>query len=111
MYVTEEEREQMLKNGRRRHDNIDPEPVIKLFTPDAQCTGLLTELYPDDPTIAFGLCDLGMGFPELGDVSLTELQSVQGTMGLPIEKDLHFKADKKLSEYVQVAMEHRRIVA
>jgi hypothetical protein len=38
--------------------------VVKLFTPDAQCTWLLTELGNDD--IAYGLCDLGMGTPELG---------------------------------------------
>jgi hypothetical protein len=30
--------------------------VVKLFTPDAACTWLLTELDPDDPDIAFGLC-------------------------------------------------------
>ena len=43
--------------------DIDFKPVVKLFTPDAQCTWLLTELGNDD--IAFGLCDLGLGTPEL----------------------------------------------
>jgi len=33
--------------------DIDFKPVVKLFTPDAQCTWLLTELGNDD--IAFGL--------------------------------------------------------
>ena len=33
----------------------------------------------------FGLCDLGMGFPELGHVALSELESVH-----VIERDLHF---------------------
>ena len=41
--------------------DIDFKPVVKLFTPDAQCTWLLTELSLDD--IAFGLCDLGLGLP------------------------------------------------
>jgi Protein of unknown function (DUF2958) len=36
--------------------DIDFKPVVKLFTPDARCTWLLTELGLDD--IAFGLCDL-----------------------------------------------------
>jgi hypothetical protein len=56
--------------------DIDFTPVVKLFTPDAQCTWLLTELGLDD--IAFGLCDLGMGTPELGFVSMHELRDLRG---------------------------------
>ena len=41
-------------------------PVVKLFTPDVNATWLLTELDPEDPDISFGLCDLGVGCPELG---------------------------------------------
>jgi hypothetical protein len=41
--------------------DIDFVPVVKLFTPDAQCTWVLTDLGLDD--IAFGLADLGMGTP------------------------------------------------
>jgi hypothetical protein len=47
--------------------------------------------------LAFGLCDLGMGEPELGYVSLTELRAVRGKIGLPVERDEHFEADKTLS--------------
>src|SRR3546814_15694878 len=71
-------RERLLANGRisleRDHD---PLPVVKFFTPDAGATWLLTELDPDHPDIAFGLCDLGLGAPELGCVSGTELQSIR----------------------------------
>ena len=42
----------------------------------------------DDDFIMFGLCDLG--FPELGYVSLDELQGVRGPLGLGIERDLHW---------------------
>jgi hypothetical protein len=76
---------------------------VKLFTPDAGATWLLTEIDPEDPDIAFGLCDLGMGFPELGNVSLSELAAIRGKLGLPVERDLHFKAKKKLSEYADEA--------
>jgi hypothetical protein len=56
---------------------LDPRPVVKLFTPGAGAAWLLTELDPDDPDIAFGLCDLGLGFPELGSVRLwRRLQSL-----------------------------------
>jgi hypothetical protein len=88
--------------------DIDFKPVVKLFTPDAQCTWLLTELGNDD--IAFGLCDLGMGSPELGYVCMREIRDLRGPLGLPVERDTHFEADKTLSLYAAEAREHRRIV-
>lgn len=39
----------------------------------------------------FGLCDLGLGFPELGYVSLLELEALRGQAGLPVEIDLYWK--------------------
>ncbi len=114
MLLTPEQLQQLHNNritSRENGDKKDHNPVVKLFTPDAQCTWLLTELYPDEPSIGFGLCDLGMGCPELGDVSLTELQSVRGKMGLPIEKDEHFTATKTISQYAKDASRTRRIVA
>jgi DUF2958 family protein len=89
--------------------DIDFEPVVKLFTPDAQCTWLLTELGLDD--IAFGLADLSMGCPELGLISMREIRELRGPLGLPVERDLHFDADKTLSAYAAEAREHGCIVA
>lgn len=90
---------------------IDHKPVVKLFTPDAGCTWLITELDPDDPDIAFGLCDLGMGFPEIGIVRISELESLRGCLSLPVERDLHFEADKTLMGYAAEAHKHRAIRA
>ena len=56
---------------------IDFEPVVKLFTPDGNATWLLTELDPNGAYLAFGLCDLGLGEPELGYVSLPELAAAR----------------------------------
>ncbi len=78
-------------------------PVLKLFTPDASCTWLISELDPSDPDIAFGLCDLGMGFPELGSVSISELEAIRGKLGLPVERDQYFTAYKTLSAYADEA--------
>ena len=89
----------------------DFKPVVKLFCPWGAATWLLTEIDPEDPDIAFGLCDLGMGFPELGNVSLKELESVTGPGGLTIERDIHFRADKPLSAYAEEARLHQRIIA
>ncbi len=104
--LTADQRALMLANGQRSAEGIDNSacfPVVKLFTPDGACTWLLTELDPDDPDIAFGLCDLGMGFPELGCVRLSELEDVRGLIGLPIERDRYFTADKSLSAYADAA--------
>lgn len=110
--ITDEQRALLLANGRQslEHEGFDPPPVVKLFTPDAGATWLLTEIDPDDQDHAFGLCDLGHGFPEMGWVSLAELASVRGRLGLPVERDLHFKADKRLSGYTREARLAGRIV-
>ena len=80
--------------------HIDPnfKPVVKLFGGSA-CTWLLTELNPKS-NIAFGLCDLGFGTPELGYVSMDELLALRfPPFGLPIERDLHWEAEKSLLDY------------
>jgi hypothetical protein len=107
------QRAMLLANGERsaRGEEIDPPPVVKLFTPDAAATWLLSELDPDDPDRAFGLCDLGLGCPELGYVSLAELATVRGGLGLPIERDLHFQGTKPLSAYTEEARTNGLIMA
>jgi hypothetical protein len=72
-----------------RQPDIDFTPVVKPFTPDAQCTWLLTEL---------------------GFVSMREIRELRGPLGLPVERDLHFDADKPLSAYADEARVHGRIV-
>ena len=66
--------------------------LAKFFTPDAQCTWYIVDAEREDDgdLRMFGLCDLGMGFPELGYVSLRELESVRGKLGLPVERDMHY---------------------
>jgi hypothetical protein len=113
--LTADIRKKLLRNGQLRQqqqeDKPEPDfwPVVKLFTPDAGCTWLLTEIDPEDPDIAFGLCDLGMGYPELGSVSLSELESVRGKLDLPVERDLYFT--KTLSAYADEAVTHGAIKA
>jgi len=118
MLLTAEIREQMLRNGRvrleaQRRGETEPDfvPVVRLFTPDAGCTWLLTELDPEYNDIAFGLCDLGLGCPELGYVSMSELRTVRGRLKLPVERDLHFRPTKTLSVYADEARIHSAIKA
>lgn len=116
--LTDEQRARMLKNGRANAERIEDDgdthnfwPVVKLFCPWGAATWLLSELDPDAPDIAFGLCDLGMGSPELGSVSLSEIAAIRGPGGLTIERDQHFKPTKSLTAYAAEARLAGRIVA
>lgn len=106
---------ELLANGRAQKplkgtdQEIDFRPVVKLFAPDGGATWLLTEIDPDTPEIAFGLCDLGLGAPELGYVNLTDLRRARGRLGLPIERDLYFRPTKTLSAYADAARRAGRI--
>ena len=108
--ITKDIEATLLRNGRIQQTlaveekaDADFMPVVKLFTPDAGCTWLLTELDPDDPDIAFGLCDLGLGCAELGSVRISEIELVRGRLGLPVERDLHFVPRHTLSGYARAA--------
>jgi len=114
--ITAAQRQKLLENGRAQRDAIDCQdqaldfqPVVKLFTADDNATWLLTELNPDID-LAFGLCDLEFGAPELGYVSLAELTAARGPLGLPLECDLHFAPTLTISAYAERAREHRRII-
>src|ERR1019366_10012164 len=99
--LTKAQFEQLLANGRNRDQA--PPPVVKLFTPDANCTWPVSEIDPEEPEIAFGLCDLGFGFPELGCVCLEELRCLRGKLGLPVERDFSFTAKHPMLVYAESA--------
>ena len=92
-------------------ETFDPKPVVKLFTPDGPATWLLAYLPPDTWGVAFGLCDLGHSYPELGDVDLSELTEVSGHLGLAVERDRSFTAIKTLSGYAHDSYLHGAIRA
>ena len=81
--------------------NVDM-PYLKLFSPVGAATWLISE-YEEESGRLFDLCDLGMGHPELGYVSLHELESITLPMGLGIERDMYFDPTKTLAEYASDA--------
>jgi len=89
----------LLANGARDGDHV---PVLKLFNPAGAGTWLITELGDDGDTM-FGLCDLDMGCPELGSVSLAEITSVKLPMGLTIERDVSFEGRVPISRWMEIA--------
>lgn len=56
----------MLANGSdyARNPHFNTQPVVKLFDPLGGATCPLTDLDPDEPDIASGRCDLGMGISQ-----------------------------------------------
>ena len=106
--VTNEIRTKLLRNSARQ--GVDHEPVVKLFNPCGAAIWLFTEVSPDNTDLLFGLCDLGMGFPELGYASLAEIEAVRLPMELGIERDLGFQARHPLSAYAKAARSAGRIV-
>ena len=83
--------------------------VVKYFTPDANATwyileGMPLESHPCTKQILindldgreisdwvlFGLCDLGQGVREWGEVLLSQLVKVRGKLGLPVERDRYY---------------------
>lgn len=70
----------------------DPMVQVKLFTPWAGWTWLLTEYDPKDK-VGFGFC-YNSQHPdgaELGYVDLTELEGLRGPHNLRVQKDIGFK--------------------
>ena len=68
----------------------DRQVICKFFTPDSNWTWLILEgeKKPDGDWLFFGLV---MGLEtELGYITLNELKSARGPMGLAIERDRHF---------------------
>ena len=98
-------REVLLDRGYsiNRTGEDDYVPLAKLFAPDAGCTWLVVAIDPDQPDAAYGLADLGLGCPELGSFSIAELTQLRGAFGLPVERDLHFRADCRIGEYAERA--------
>ena len=105
--LTEDLRRKLRQNG--ENPDQDHYPVVKFFDPCGASTWLFTELNEDRDTL-FGLCDLGMGFPELGYASLHELSGLRGVLGLPIERDRYFRAAAPLSVYARATHAASRIV-
>lgn len=88
----------------------DPAPVVKLHMPSLHVenkpTWLIIEVdsfYYND--IAFGLCDPGLGFPELGEFSISELEDyVHPVSGKKLlERDENFVAAYPISVYAEAA--------
>lgn len=85
--LTKEILEKLPKLYSQEEKGLEAVAIVKFFTPDSNWTWYATEFDGDD--LFFGLVE---GFEkEIGYFRLSELQSVKGALGLPIERDMYFK--------------------
>lgn len=99
--ITDELRARLLANG-ATDTETDHVPGGKTVRSDRACD-LASHRTRRRRRHAVRPCDLGFGYPELGSVSLAELQSVKGRLGLGIERDLYFRTRFALSVYADAA--------
>jgi len=108
--LTKPQWDQLIKNGENR--DKDHVPVARFFATLSNATWILNEIevIRDDDgviveVIGFGLCDLGMGCPELGSVSLSELvETSRKSFRTQIERDQYFNPKgKPLSTFADKA--------
>ncbi|WP_229214938.1 DUF2958 domain-containing protein [Dyadobacter bucti] len=88
----------------------DHEPVVKLHSKYGKAIWLLSELDTAN-NIAFGLCDLGQGKPELSYVSISDLESIRhARLKVPmVETDSGFEGKYPMSVYFEAAKQNKRI--
>lgn len=98
---TPEQLQKLKENGHPANCDQDHPPVVKWFTPDANATWLVSEIV--DEETAFGLCDMGHGFPELGYISLKDITEYVSPFGNNIERDIHFEGKFQMSVYCEAA--------
>jgi len=117
MLITSEQRERLRRagwtlaraDGGGAGDRI--RPVVKLYTPDAAATWLLAWLAPHDPDLAYGLCDLGRGCPEICGARLSAIPALRGPLGMSVERDPALAARQSLLDYPADAPARGRAVA
>lgn len=81
-------------------DKEPAKPIFKIFNPSGVGTWLLCSMEEDGDTL-WAVCDIGQGCVEYGTVSLEELETTRGAMGMHLERDLYFTgATKTLEELV-----------
>ena len=102
--LTKAIKEKLIKNHESGEDE-NRKPVVKFFG-GSSCTWLISEGEPleNGDMILFGLCDLGHGCAELGNVMLSELQSIRfKPFGLGVERDRHWTSSESLMGYARRA--------
>jgi len=110
--IPENLREIMIHNAMEVQNELgrDHEPVVKLHSKYGKAIWLLSELDSTN-NIAFGVCDLGQGKPELSYVSIEHLESIKhAKLKVPmVEIDPDFDGKYAMSVYFEAAKLNNRV--
>jgi hypothetical protein len=81
-------------------------PIVKIAAPTTGAAWLFTEYNPEAGTL-YGLCDPGLGYPEIGLLCLSELEELAKSVRLVVDViDTHIQ----LSEYASEARRVGRLI-
>lgn len=79
--------------GATEHVKPDQKVVLlKVFDPCSRWTWYAVEFDGEDTCFGYIVSGLGSDCDEWGYFSLAELKSVRNRLGIPLERDLHWKA-------------------
>jgi hypothetical protein len=92
----------LLAAGAEHKNDPDAMPIVKFVTTNGEFSWLISEMFDGDTL--WGLCDLGCGRVEFSHVSLYDLNTLSGQLGLPVERDRHFTPTKTLMEYWEASL-------
>ena len=90
-------------------------PLVKIISPVGTAAWLIAPMNPQDEDTLYGLCDPGLGYPELGYVQLSALQGMTvrvpsaGSVAIGLEQDPYFKPGHSLSAYAEAARQNGTI--
>jgi len=94
---TESQKKQLIKNFEiENRTGSMQKPVIKLFNPSGLGTWFVSSM-SEDETIGYGVCKIQE--TEIGSIDMKGLAKIVcPPLGLPIERDIHFEANKHTVE-------------
>ena len=109
--LTKEQHDMLIQNGRHieTYGDDDVMPVTKLFSSDGNQTYLLFAVDDCDHDLAYALCDLGVGTPEIGTIRLSKVANGQTSFGLSVEFDPNWKPTMSMHEYIEKARKDGRL--
>ena len=90
-FFTKDLEDRLIANHKAQDGTKEFKAVAKLFNPCGAGTWYLSELDPET-NVGFGLCVIWE--KEIGYVDLNELKKKVNFLGLPIERDKYFSANK-----------------
>ena len=105
--LTDEQMKKLIENGKKIKDEFEGKiPVVAFlrFYNNPPSAWMLASVDPDNQDKAYGLMEIADGKPELGYVSLKELEEINNDTGKIDHEPMFLHADKlDIHEYARIA--------